>query len=154
MTDTPLLRLARALLDGAEGHATFDETTDRMRSLVRDLEAAPPPETERPPSPVETALREFAGFISGDIPELHSVEVPRIAESVSRYLNAAGPHVPPEPARRTITREEFNAAKTDLFAELVDDARTWAAATDKERMMCHNMATHCAYAWRLTVEDA
>ena len=45
MTDTPLLRLARALLDGAEGHATFDETTDRMRSLVRDLEAAPPPET-------------------------------------------------------------------------------------------------------------
>ena len=58
------------------------------------------------------------------------------------------------PARRTITREEFNAAKTDLFAELVDGARTWAAATDKERMMCHNMATHCAYAWRLTVEDA
>ena len=106
MTDTPLLRLARTLLDGAEGRATFDETTDRMRSLVRDLEAAPPPEAERPPSPVETALREFAGFISGDIPELHSVEVPRIAESVSRYLNAAGPHVPPAPARRTITRAQ------------------------------------------------
>ena len=139
MTDTPLLRLARALLDGAEGHATFDETTDRMRSLVRDLEAAPPPETERPPSPVETALREFAGFISGDIPELHSVEVPRIAESVSRYLNAAGPHVPPAPARRTITREELMAAVRIL--------RRLGTKFEED-------VTAIAAAWRLTVEDA
>ena len=140
MTDTPLLRLARALLDGAEGHATFDETTDRMRSLVRDLEAAPPPETERPPSPVETALREFAGFISGDIPELHSVEVPRIAESVSRYLNAAGPHVPPAPARRTITREEFHRG--------IETIRGLHGVSNKE------VAYAIAAAWRLTVEDA
>ena len=139
MTDTPLLRLARALLDGAEGHATFDETTDRMRSLVRDLEAAPPPETERPPSPVETALREFAGFISGDIPELHRVEVPRIAESVSRYLNAAGPHVPPAPARRTITRKDIRAAVSIL--------RRLGTKFEED-------VTAIAAAWRLTVEDA
>ena len=110
MTDTPLLRLARLMLRFVGNESSNDPDSLNLHAalfdLVRDLEAAPPPETERPPSPVETALREFAGFISGDIPELHSVEVPRIAESVSRYLNAAGPHVPPAPARRTITRAQ------------------------------------------------
>lgn len=142
MTDTPLLRLARLMLRFVGNESSNDPDSLNLHAalfdLVRDLEAAPPPETERPPSPVETALREFAGFISGDIPELHRVEVPRIAESVSRYLNAAGPHVPPAPARRTITREEFNAARV-LFLD--------------EDMTSSEVMTAVAAAWRLTVEE-
>lgn len=30
-------------------------------------------------------VREFIGWLSGDIPELHSVEVPRLAESMERF---------------------------------------------------------------------
>ena len=41
-----------------------------------------------------TLLREFAGFISADIPELHAVEVPRIGESVERFLRASAPAAP------------------------------------------------------------
>jgi hypothetical protein len=33
-------------------------------------------------------MREFVGWLSGDIPELHSVEVPRLAESLERFLKA------------------------------------------------------------------
>lgn len=33
-------------------------------------------------------LRQFAGFLSGDVPELHTVEVPRLGESVDRFLRA------------------------------------------------------------------
>lgn len=32
--------------------------------------------------------REFIGWLSGDIPELHSVEVPRLAESFERFRAA------------------------------------------------------------------
>ena len=141
MTDTPLLQLAKIVAELAR--VTYDWKDARCviaEQLVRDLEAAPPPETERPPSPVETALREFAGFISGDIPELHSVEVPRIAESVSRYLNAAGPHVPPAPARRTITREEFHRG--------IETIRGLHGVSNKE------VAYAIAAAWRITVEGA
>lgn len=145
MSDTPLLRLARIVAGLAYDlwHPN-DSRSVAMDQLVRELEAAPPPETERPPSPVETALREFAGFISGDIPELHSVEVPRIAESVSRYLNAAGPHVPPAPARRTITREEFNAARAVFLDVHMTSSEAWLSVIMAE----------VAAAWRLTVEDA
>ncbi len=31
-------------------------------------------------------LRQFAGWLSADIPELHSVEVPRLAESLERFI--------------------------------------------------------------------
>jgi len=98
MTDTPLLRLARTLLDGAEGRATFDETTDRMRSLVRDLEAA---------------------------------ESMRLRQADCSENEA--------PARRTITREEFNAARV-LFLD--------------EDMTSSEVMTAVAAAWRLAVEDA
>ena len=33
-------------------------------------------------------LREFVGFLSGDVPELGSVSVPRLGEAVSRFLIA------------------------------------------------------------------
>lgn len=33
----------------------------------------------------ETKMREFAGWLSADIPELHNVEVPRLAESLERF---------------------------------------------------------------------
>lgn len=104
MTDTPLLRLARALLDGAECRATFDETTDRVRSLVRDLEAAPFPDTGLEPRGCPT-------------PGACSCPV----------------------ARRTITREEFNAARV-VFLD--------------EHMTSSEVMTEVAAAWRLTVEDA
>lgn len=35
-------------------------------------------------------VREFIGWLSGDIPELHGVEVPRIAESYDRFRAAQG----------------------------------------------------------------
>jgi hypothetical protein len=35
----------------------------------------------------ETRLREFCGWLSADIPELHSVEVPRLGESLDRFLD-------------------------------------------------------------------
>jgi hypothetical protein len=34
----------------------------------------------------ERTLREFVGWLSGDIPELHHVEVPRLAASLERFL--------------------------------------------------------------------
>jgi hypothetical protein len=34
-------------------------------------------------------LRQFVGFISADVPELHHVEVPRLAESVERFMAVA-----------------------------------------------------------------
>jgi hypothetical protein len=33
-------------------------------------------------------LREFVGFLSADVPELHSVEIPRLAESLESFLVA------------------------------------------------------------------
>lgn len=35
-------------------------------------------------------LREFCGWLSADIPELHKVEVPRLAESLERFLARTG----------------------------------------------------------------
>lgn len=49
-------------------------------------------------------IREFCGWLSGDIPELHTVEVPRLAESLERFnrrcdeLAAANPNTETEPA--------------------------------------------------------
>jgi hypothetical protein len=37
---------------------------------------------------VRQILCEFVGFFSGDVPELHGVEVPRLAESLDRFLRA------------------------------------------------------------------
>lgn len=34
-------------------------------------------------------VREFIGFLSADVPELHKVEVPRLAESWKRYRAAS-----------------------------------------------------------------
>lgn len=42
-------------------------------------------------------LRRFVGWLSGDVPELHNVEVPRLAESLERFL-AADATVPPSPS--------------------------------------------------------
>lgn len=64
------------------------------------------------------------------------VEALRVeAASLVRDLEAA----PPEPARRTITREEFNAARV-VFLD--------------EHMTSSEVMTEVAAAWRLTVEDA
>jgi hypothetical protein len=35
---------------------------------------------------VHGLMREFVGFLSADVPELHGVEVPRLAESLDRFL--------------------------------------------------------------------
>ena len=158
MTDTPLLRLARLTLRLA-GDATGSDADSlnlhaALFDLVRDLEAAPFPRADEAETrrAADLLISHFGGYSLPD-----AVEKAVAVRYMKREEGIIPPWemlVPPPPARRTITREEFNAAKTDLFAELVDGARTWAAATDKERMMCHNMATHCAYAWRLTVEDA
>lgn len=42
------------------------------------------------------SLRQFAGFLSADVPELHTVEIPRLAESIERFL-AAGASLLPSP---------------------------------------------------------
>ena len=34
-------------------------------------------------------VRELVGWLSGDIPELHNVPVPRLAESLERFLEAS-----------------------------------------------------------------
>ena len=137
MTDTPLLRLARALLDGAEGHATFDETTDRMRSLVRDLEAAPPPVDDRASRrAADLLISHFGGQSLED-----AVEKAVAVRYMKREEGIIPPWemlVPPAPARRTITREEFNAARV-LFLD--------------EDMTSSEVMTAVAAAWRLTVED-
>lgn len=36
-------------------------------------------------------LREFVGFLSADVPELHNVEIPRLAASIDRYLALPAP---------------------------------------------------------------
>ena len=41
-------------------------------------------------------LRQFISFLSGDVPELHRVEVPRLAESLERFLAHAQAGRPPE----------------------------------------------------------
>lgn len=133
-----LLRLARIVESIASGDGPHWPTED-VRQLIRDLEAAPQP--ERPPSSVETALREFAGFISGDIAELHGVEVPRIAESVNRYLNASGPHVPPAPERRTITRKQYEMAVGRI-------------SSSRDELSASVCALICLRELDLTVEDA
>ena len=38
--------------------------------------------------PNATLLREFVGYLSADVPELHQVEVPKLGESVDRFLAA------------------------------------------------------------------
>lgn len=35
---------------------------------------------------LQTTLQEFIGFLSGDVPELHHVEIPTLAKSVERFL--------------------------------------------------------------------
>ena len=138
MTDTPLLRLARALLDGAEGHATFDETTDRMRSLVRDLEAAPPPVDDRASRrAADLLISHFGGQSLED-----AVEKAVAVRYMKREEGIIPPWemlVPPAPARRTITREDLGAAVRilrNLDTKFEEDVMIIAAA------------------WRLTVEDA
>jgi len=37
---------------------------------------------------LEADLRELIGWLSADVPELHAVEVPRLAESLQRWLAA------------------------------------------------------------------
>jgi hypothetical protein len=46
----------------------------------------------------EARLRRFVGWLTADIPELHSVEVPRLAESLDRFLAVDGGHSTPSPA--------------------------------------------------------
>lgn len=36
----------------------------------------------------DSRVREFVGWLSADIPELHGVEVPLLAESLERFLQA------------------------------------------------------------------
>lgn len=36
----------------------------------------------------DSQIRRFVGWLSGDVPELHNVEVPRLAESLERFLVA------------------------------------------------------------------
>lgn len=38
----------------------------------------------------ESEIRQFLGFLSADIPELHAVEVPKIAESWERFKRTIG----------------------------------------------------------------
>jgi hypothetical protein len=46
-------------------------------------------------APSEAArMRQFVGWLSADIPELHGVEVPRLAESLDRFLAAEAQGAP------------------------------------------------------------
>lgn len=107
MTDTPLLRLARLMLRFVGNESSNDADSLNLHAalfdLVRELEAAPFPDTGLEPRGCPT-------------PGACSCPV----------------------ARRTITREEFNAARV-LFLD--------------EDMTSSEVMTAVAAAWRLTVEE-
>ena len=72
--------------DGISQSAAADDV-----NWLLDLLAVSPVEQERQIAEYErqaTLLREFCGWLSADIPELHQVEVPRLAESLDRFLAA------------------------------------------------------------------
>jgi hypothetical protein len=47
--------------------------------------------------PTAEILRQFAGYLTAELPELHHVEMGRMAEAVERFLTVAN-HAPPVPA--------------------------------------------------------
>lgn len=82
MDGTPILndvavRMAEAFRDPEELPESLRDpiaVMERGRTLLNAHEEA-----------TQSAMREFLGWLSGDIPELHNVEVPRLAESWERY---------------------------------------------------------------------
>jgi hypothetical protein len=57
----------------------------------RNVRGPSTPQTNRDFGPeLRELLAQFVGFLSGDVPELHHVEVPRLAESIPRFLSAKG----------------------------------------------------------------
>ena len=64
---------------------------------TKHITAAPAPS---PAALEDQHVREFIGWLSADIPELHHVEVPRLAASYERFKRrASSPSgAPPEPA--------------------------------------------------------
>lgn len=64
-----------ATLVGTIGELSPEEAIQGLRSFIAARQ-------------YEQRLREFVGWLSADIPELHGVEVPRLAESLARFLAA------------------------------------------------------------------
>jgi hypothetical protein len=59
------------------------------RMLAQDLQSALrllPDETVYRDNPIGDVMREFVGWLSADIAELHAVEVPLLADSLERFL--------------------------------------------------------------------
>ena len=139
MTDTPLLRLAKIVAHLTwNTYADGDARTAEAEQLVRDLEAAPPPVDDRASRrAADLLISHFGGQSLED-----AVEKAVAVRYMKREEGIIPPWemlVPPAPARRTITREEFNAARV-LFLD--------------EDMTSSEVMTAVAAAWRLTVEDA
>ena len=144
MTDTPLLRLARLTLRLA-GDATGSDADSlnlhaALFDLVRDLEAAPFPRADEAETrrAADLLISHFGGYSLPD-----AVEKAVAVRYMKREEGIIPPWemlVPPPPARRTITREEFHRG--------IETIRGLHGVSNKE------VAYAIAAAWRITVEGA
>lgn len=73
-----------AIVNGQQVRVTPMEASSLLAYLreLESLRSAPPPSDGY----AQADVMEFIGWLSGDIPELHSVEVPRLAMSWTRFL--------------------------------------------------------------------
>jgi hypothetical protein len=94
-THAALVERLKELADRAERHQLKSEYSSHLLEAAQALQAtegalqiywrqqqalsAPEPQID------EAHVREFIGWLSADIPELHTVEVPRLAESWERF---------------------------------------------------------------------
>lgn len=74
------------------------EARDAARRVLDQLSRQRPMTNER-------QLREFCGYLSGALPELHNVEIPRLAEALERYLAIDRALGGPEPGPTTDLRD-------------------------------------------------
>ena len=140
MTDTPLLRMARIVAHLTwNTYADGDARTAEAEQLVRDLEAAPFPRADEAETrrAADLLISHFGGYSLPD-----AVEKAVAVRYMKREEGIIPPWemlVPPPPARRTITREEFHRG--------IETIRGLHGVSNKE------VAYAIAAAWRLTVED-
>ncbi|MGE0521275.1 MAG: hypothetical protein AB7P78_20015 [Candidatus Binatia bacterium] len=68
-----------------EQDVQFHRSAEVLNRELYDLARA---EAEANRKDADTRMREFCGWLSGYLPELHSVEVPRIAEALEAFYAA------------------------------------------------------------------
>lgn len=67
-----------------------DHQTDEILKFIYQMRAIRSGDpVEELPVPM-SRVRQFVGFLSGEIPELHQVEIPRLAAALQKFLNVVG----------------------------------------------------------------